>query len=73
MAWTLFREEGPNWWGTSGANFRNLGVSISVERECVEIKDRFKVVDDLSFLEIIYLVNIGIASYNIHAHVLTTR
>ena len=37
--------------------------------ECVDINDRFKFVDDLSFLDIIYLVNIGIASYNIHAHV----
>ena len=35
--------------------------------ECVDIKDRFKFVDDLSFVVIIYLVNIGIASYNIHA------
>ena len=32
-------------------------------------QDRFKFVDDLSFLEVIYLLNVGIASYNIHAHV----
>ena len=31
--------------------------------------DRFKFVDDLTFLEIIYLLNIGIASYNVRAHV----
>ena len=30
---------------------------------------KFKFIDDLSFLEIIYLVNVGIASYNIYAHV----
>ena len=37
--------------------------------DCVEEQDRFKFVDDLSFLEIIYLLNIGISSYNIKAHV----
>ena len=37
--------------------------------QCVEEDDRFKFVDDLSFLEIIYLLNIGLASYNIHKHV----
>ena len=35
----------------------------------VEEKNRFKFVDDLSFIEIIYLLNVGIATYNIHAHV----
>ena len=33
------------------------------------MEDRFKFVDDLSFLEIIYLLNVGISSYNIKAHV----
>ena len=37
--------------------------------DCVNVKDRFKFVDDLSFLEVIYLLNAGIATYNIHAHV----
>ena len=37
--------------------------------ECVDEEDRFKFVDDLSFLEIIYLLNVGLASYNIRAHV----
>ena len=37
--------------------------------QCVEEKNRFKFVDDLSFIEIIYLLNEGIATYNIHAHV----
>ena len=37
--------------------------------QCVDKKDRFKWVDDLSFLEIIYLLNIGISSYNLHTHV----
>ena len=37
--------------------------------DCVDEKDRFKFEDDLSFLEVIYLLNAGIATYNIHAHV----
>ena len=37
--------------------------------QCIDKKDRFKFVDDLSFLEVIYLLNVGISSYNIHAHV----
>ena len=37
--------------------------------ECVDEDDRFKFVDDLSFLEIIYLLNVGLSSYNIRAHV----
>ena len=37
--------------------------------ECIDPEDRFKFVDDLSFIEIIYLLNIGVASYNVHAHV----
>ena len=37
--------------------------------DCVDIKDRFKFVDDLSFVEIIFLLNIGLSSYNIKAHV----
>ena len=37
--------------------------------DCVEEQDRFKFVDDLSFLEIIFFLSIGISSYNIKAHV----
>ena len=37
--------------------------------QCVDEQDRFKFVDNLSFLEVIYLLNVGIASYNIHAPV----
>ena len=35
----------------------------------VSVEDKFKFVDDLSILEIIDLLNIGIASYNIKQHV----
>ena len=31
----------------------------------VEEEERFKFVDDLSFLEIIYLLNVGLSSYNV--------
>ena len=31
--------------------------------------DRFKFVDDLTFLEIIHLLSVGLASYNLRAHV----
>ena len=33
--------------------------------------ERFKFVDDLSFLEIIYLINVGLASYNLKQHIPT--
>ena len=33
--------------------------------DSVEVEDRFKFVDDLSFIEVIYLMNVGLASYNI--------
>ena len=34
-------------------------------------EDKFKFVDDLSFIEIIYLLNVGMASYNLHSHIPT--
>ena len=37
--------------------------------ESVDEDDKFKFVDDLTFLEIIYLLNVGIATYNVRAHV----
>ena len=37
--------------------------------DCVPEQDRFKFVDDLSLLEIINLVNIGISSYNCKQHI----
>ena len=37
--------------------------------DCVEEENRFKFVDDLSFLEIIYFLSVGISSYNLKAHV----
>ena len=37
--------------------------------DCIEESERFKFVDDLSFLEIIYLLNVGLATYNVRQHV----
>ena len=36
---------------------------------CISESDRFKFVDDLSFLEIIHLLSAGLATYNVRAHV----
>ena len=36
---------------------------------CVDESERFKFVDDLTFLEIIYLLNVGLATYNVKQHV----
>ena len=37
--------------------------------DCISESDKFKFVDDLSFLELIYLLSAGIASYNLKQHV----
>ena len=36
---------------------------------CVSEKERFKFVDDLTFLEVIYLLNVGMATYNVKQHI----
>jgi hypothetical protein len=37
--------------------------------DSVNESERFKFVDDLTFLEIIYLLNVGIATYNLRQHI----
>ena len=37
--------------------------------DCVDESERFKFVDDLTFLEVICLLNVGIATYNVRQHV----
>ena len=37
--------------------------------ECISESDRFKFVDDLTFLEVIYLLSVGLASYNVRQHI----
>ena len=36
---------------------------------CLDENLRFKFVDDLTFLEVIYLLNVGLATYNVRQHV----
>ena len=37
--------------------------------DCVDVANRFRFLDDLSILEILNLINIGISSYNLKSHV----
>ena len=37
--------------------------------DCVNVEDRFKFIDDLSILEIVNLLTIGLSSYNVKGHV----
>ena len=37
--------------------------------DCISEDESFRFVDDLSFLEIINLLSVGLASYNVRAHV----
>ena len=36
---------------------------------CLDESERFKFVDDLTFLEVIYLLNVGLATYNVRQHI----
>ena len=57
--------------GPQGSSF-GLWEYISQSNDnddCIEEEDRFKFLDDLSFLEIIYLLSVGLSSYYIKAHV----
>ena len=36
---------------------------------CLDESERFKFVDDLTFLEIIHLLNVGLATYNVKQHI----
>ena len=37
--------------------------------DCLNESERFKFVDDLTFIEVIYLLNVGLATYNVRQHV----
>ena len=57
--------------GPQGSSFR-IWEHFSQSNDngnVVPVEDRLKFVDDLTFLEIVYLLNIGIVSYNIHQKV----
>ena len=67
----LSRERDLNGGGPQGSTF-GLWEYLSQSNDnadCVDEADRFKFVDDLSFLEIIYMLNVGLSSYNVRAHV----
>ena len=50
--------------------FLNTSLSpAQVPMQCVDQSLRYKWVDDLSILEIVNLVNIGLATYNFRFHV----
>ena len=57
--------------GSQGSTFGVLGyLSQSNDNaDFVPIEDRFKFMDDLSFLETVLLTNIGLATYNVKNHV----
>ena len=57
--------------GPQGSSFGILGyLSQSNDNaDCVPIDDRYKYMDDLTVLEVVYLTNIGIATYNLKRHV----
>jgi hypothetical protein len=54
-------------WGPQGATLGLLEYQSQSNNsaDCVQVKDRFKFVDDLSILEIVNLLTIGINSFNI--------
>jgi hypothetical protein len=67
----LSSERNLNGGGPQGSSF-GLWEYLSQSNDnadCIDVEDRFKFVDDLSFLEIIYMLNVGISSYNVRAHV----
>jgi hypothetical protein len=53
--------------GAMGSNLGNWEFDSQTNHnaDCIPEEDRFKFVDDLSFLEIVNLINIGIASHNL--------
>ena len=62
-----------NGWGPQGSSF-GLWEYLSQSNDNAEVideDDRFKCVDDLSLLKIFYLLNVGLSSYNLRAHVLS--
>ena len=68
MAWRSKRIKG---WRNQGSNF-GIWEYLSQSNdnaECISENKQLKFVDDLSFLEIINLLSVGIAGYNVRADV----
>ena len=71
MAWGGLKNQRIKGWWTPRVNFGiwEYLAQSNDNAECISESERFKFVDDLSFLEIIQLLSAGLASYNIKAHV----
>ena len=68
---SISEEKTLNGGGPQGATFGILEYlsQSNYNSDCVESENRFKFIDDLTILEIINILNIGITSYNIKSHV----
>ena len=57
--------------GPMGATFGILEYlsQSNSNSDCVPVDDRFKFIDDLTILEIVNLLQIGLSSYNFKAHI----
>ena len=71
MAWSLFSTRELRGSGPQGSTF-GIWEYLSQSNDnanCIDQKQCFKFVDILTFLEIIYLLNVGIATYNVKQHI----
>ena len=66
MAWENVNRKGPQ--GSSIGLLEYLSQSNN-NSDCVDPELRFKFLDDLSVLEVVNLLTVGISSYNIRMHV----
>ena len=57
--------------GSQGSTFGVLGyLSLSDDNaHCVPVEDRFKFMDDLSFLDAVRITNVGLATNNLKHHI----
>ena len=71
MAWASYRNNKQNGRGPQGSIFGILEyiAQTNFNTEYLTNDEKFKFVDDLSILEIINLLTIGLSTYNMKAHV----
>ena len=72
MAWQTIKSEKPTRGGSPGRKPRHIWEYISQTTSNVDFlqeDNRYKFIDDLSILEVVNLVTVGIASYNFINHV----
>ena len=68
MAWLPFQSKGGASQGATLGILEYLAQSND-NSNCVNEEDRFKFIDDLTILEIVNLLTIGLTSYNMKQHV----